>query len=144
MRKPRPHRRLHQNGHDQRHGIGQHQAHKAPRHALPGVIKLRMTTRRQAGSRQKATQHQKHLHRHARIFLQPGHEAGQNLAQLVGHGAIESEVVPDDGRAGQALGAVDKGAALNVGHERWREMNGCARFSAAQGIGLGKGAQCQA
>ena len=59
----------------------------------------------------KPPQHQKHLHRHARVFVEPVDQPRHRLARHVGHGPVERQVVPDDGGAGQAFGAVDQRTA---------------------------------
>ena len=94
---PRPYQGTDQHRDQQRHHVGHHQPHKppCPPAALPSQSAPRLPV--PGWLRRIAAQHQEDLHRHARVVVQPGHEVRRQRLRDVGHGAIERQVVRDDG-----------------------------------------------
>ena len=97
-------------GHHQRYGIRHNQTHKALADFGPWRIKPGQPLRCQACSRQEATNHQKNLHRHAGVLIEPVQQIRHDRVRHIGHGAIERQVMPDNGRASQAFGAINQSA----------------------------------
>ncbi len=112
---PRTHGGGSQHGQHQRHRIGCDQPREAPPDLLLRAGEARGAARRQAGGGQIAAQHQEHLHGHAAVGAEQGHQRGRQRLGDVGHGPVERQVVPDDGDAGQALGGVYPRGCVGMG-----------------------------
>jgi hypothetical protein len=75
--------------------------------------RLRSTATLPVGSKtsrgEEATNHQKSLHRHARILAQPGDQVGRQQVGMVGHRPVKGQVMQNDQLKGQRLQRVDEG-----------------------------------